>query len=304
VLYLSNSEINTYLDCPRRWYFSYYLGLKKKDDGSEQTTPLTYGTRIHEALEGWYIPDESARVNPREAIRTIYAKEEPLVASAGGDMAKYADDRKSSFFLVDYYMDKVEKEGLDYGLNYVAAEAEYSMQLDEGIIFRGKMDAVVERESDGSRLVVDHKTYKSPTQAIQVAHLDGQLLGYMLLYRENNEDRLSGAMLNIFKKVKTTRAANIIQREFVRHTELETDNYAKRLRVIANDILKLKNKLDDGYDPYSTAYPHVTVDCTWKCPFLQACGLCDDGSDIEGYLKGNYTKHDVNARYVGGTDGL
>lgn len=295
---ISNSEINTFLDCKRRWYLQYHLGLRKKSDGTEQVTALTYGTRIHSALEGWYVPDESARINPREAIRKIYADDAPIVEFAGGDMVKFREDQKSSFFLIDYYMDKVEKEGLDYGLTYVSAEQGYEVEIDEGIIFRGMMDAIVERETDGSRYIIDHKTYKAPGPEIAVAHLNTQFLGYMYLYRENNEDYLSGAIMNIFKKVKTTRAKDIIQREVIRHTQLETDNYARRLRVIGNDILKLKNLLDDGGDPSVLAYPHPTNNCSWKCPFLTACGMMDDGSYWEEFLDANYEKHDVNERYV------
>jgi len=295
---ISNSEINTFLDCKRKWYLGYHLGLKKKEDGTEQVTALTFGTRIHKVLEGWYIPDVEVRVNPREAIRKIYAEDEANVFAAGGDMDKYREDAKNSFFLIDYYMDKVEKEGFDLGLNYIAAEQSYEAQIDDEIIFRGQIDAIVERESDGARYVLDHKTYKSPGPEIQIAHLNTQFLGYMYLYRENNDDYLSGAVMNIFKKVKTTRAKDIIQREVVRHTQLETDNYVKRLRVIGNDILKLKKRLDDGDDPYTTAYPHVSNSCPWKCPFITACGLCDDGSDIEGYLNAFYVGHDVNERYA------
>lgn len=294
---ISNSEINTYLDCKRKWYLGYYLGLKKKEDGTEQVTALTYGTRIHKALEGWYIPDEAARVNPREAIRKIYAEDEANVFAAGGDMDKFHEDQKSSFFLIDYYMDKVEKEGFDLGLNYVAAEQSYEAQIDDEIIFRGQIDCIVERESDGARWNIDHKTYKSPGPEIQIAHLNTQFLGYMFLYRENNEDYLAGSIMNIFKKVKTTRAKDIIHREYIRHTQLETDNYARRLKVIGNQILKLKKKLDDGADPVFEAYPHITNQCPWRCPFLTVCGMCEDGSDWEGMLNANFESHDVNERY-------
>lgn len=294
---ISNSEINTFLDCPRRWYFQYYLGLSKKSDGSEQVTALTYGTRIHKALEGWYIPDESLRVNPREAIRKIYAEDEANVFAAGGDMDKYREDQKSSLFLIDYYMDKVEKEGFDLGLRYVASEQSYEAQIDDEIIMRGQIDCIVERESDGARWNIDHKTFKSVAPEIQIAHLNTQFLGYMFLYRENNDDYLAGSIMNIFKKVKTTRAKDIIHREYIRHTQLETDNYARRLKVIGNEILKLKNKLDDGADPTTTAYPHVTTNCSWKCPFITVCGMCDDGSDWEGMLNAHFEKYDPNARY-------
>lgn len=294
---LSNSELNTFMTCRRQWYVKYYLHLAKKSDGTEYNGALNYGTRIHKALEGWYIPDEAARVDPRQSIVTIYDEQEEIALNAGADMKKFANDRKSSIFLVEYYMKKID-EGLDDEFNYIAAEQEYKITLGKDLYFRGQIDAIVERKTDGARFVMDHKTYVSPEQNLLVAQINPQFLGYMALYRANNKDYLAGSILNIFRKVKTERTAKeIIVRETIRHNQLETDNHLKKIKVIAKEIKSLKAKLDKGDAPNIVAYPNPTTDCSWRCEFLPVCHMFDDGSYWQEFLDRHYVQYDPNARY-------
>lgn len=296
-LVLSNSEINTFLSCRRRWWLQYYLGLKKKDDGSEATGPLNYGTIIHSALEGWYVPDESKRIDPRIAIEEIYSSQEDVVLACGADMDKYEDNRKSSIFLIGEYMRRIE-DGLDDGLEYVSAEATVGVEIAEGIRLRGKLDAVVRRVDDGAEFIMDHKTSRVPEDNIRLAQINPQFLGYMAAYRASFGGYLSGTMINIFRKVKTNKTKKeIIIRETVRYNRKETDNYIRRLEVIGTEIKRVRDQLDNGEDPTLVAYPHMTNDCTWICPFFSSCHMFDDGSYWEEMLDKNYEKHDANARY-------
>lgn len=49
---VSNSEIQTFQDCRRKWYLGYYRKLKKRD--MRYTGPLALGSRVHLALEEYY----------------------------------------------------------------------------------------------------------------------------------------------------------------------------------------------------------------------------------------------------------
>jgi len=49
---ISNSEIQTFKDCRRRWWFTYYRRLQPKMEN--YTGALALGSRIHEALDQYY----------------------------------------------------------------------------------------------------------------------------------------------------------------------------------------------------------------------------------------------------------
>ena len=52
IVRLSNSELQTFKDCRRRWWLSYYRRLKPRSQ--DMTGALAFGTRIHAALDAHY----------------------------------------------------------------------------------------------------------------------------------------------------------------------------------------------------------------------------------------------------------
>jgi len=285
------------MDCKRRWFLQYYLHLAPIDRGSEATAATTYGTRIHEALEGWYVPGE--QVNPRGAIRNIYQRDRAWAIQSGSDMKKFDEQEKTSIMLVDYYMDLVEKEEFDAGWKYISAEQEYEMEIIDGVSFIGKVDAIVERELDGAHYLIDHKTLANADQAIAIAHINPQFLGYMLLHRAHNDEYLAGSVMNVIRKVKTlTRSKKpIIQREITVHSIDETNRYFDRLCIIAREMKDLRDCLDAGENPETQAYPHVSTECPWKCSYMQVCENMNDGSYWKEQLEGEFVEYDPYARY-------
>lgn len=298
---VSNSEISTFLDCRRKWYFKYYRHLQKKKFSGIEVNNLTFGTKVHTALGAWYV--SSGQEDPNKIIKSLFHEERPLVqATEDGELIKkFSEQEKMGIMLVGHYMDQVKNEGLDYGFNYISSEEEYEVDLGNDVTFIGKVDGIVEREADGGKYLLEHKTYDpaGATSHLKVAHIEPQHIGYMMLYRMNNDDYLAGTVLNIIRKLKTlTRSKSpIIQREIIRHNQVEIDNYFKRLVFISDEIKGLKDDLDSGQFDHTIAYPTPSTDCSWKCEFFSVCPYVDDGSDWEGMLKEGYEEYDPYERY-------
>ena len=68
VLTISNSEIQTYKSCKRKWYLTYYLELGLRRESQTGTGPRELGTRVHAALRAYYV--EGA--NPITVVDEIY----------------------------------------------------------------------------------------------------------------------------------------------------------------------------------------------------------------------------------------
>src|SRR6266446_6412163 len=67
---ISNSELQVWMDCHRKWYLSFYreMGTKKADDAL--TGALAFGTRIHICLDRMYTNGE----NPLEVYEELHSK--------------------------------------------------------------------------------------------------------------------------------------------------------------------------------------------------------------------------------------
>lgn len=296
---ISNSEIGTFLDCRRKYYFQYYLHLQKKTNGEGKVNNLTFGTKIHEALGAWYV--SGGQEDPNKIIKQLFIDERPMVVGYGDSdlLKKFDEQEKMGVMLIGHYMDQVLKNGLDYGFTYISSEEEMEMEILPDVNFIGKIDALMERDVDGSKFLLEHKSYASSNAAqhIKVAHIEPQHLGYMLLYRANHDDYLSGTILNIIRKLKTLNRSKdpIIIREIIRHNQVEMDNYFRRLQEIAREIKLFIERVDS--EGVKAAYPTPTTDCSWKCDFFSVCPLVDDGSDWEGMLKANFESYDPYERY-------
>lgn len=53
-LYLSPSSVNTYIDCPMKFYLAYIAGYKEESEVLEWLDEGTYGTIVHEAIQKIY----------------------------------------------------------------------------------------------------------------------------------------------------------------------------------------------------------------------------------------------------------
>jgi hypothetical protein len=67
---LSASAINTYIDCPLKFYLGNVVGLRERDDVEETIAANTFGSIFHTAIEVLYKPF-CGRMVPADAIETL-----------------------------------------------------------------------------------------------------------------------------------------------------------------------------------------------------------------------------------------
>lgn len=311
-LRLSNSEMATWRDCRRKWYLGVYHGYKPKKFDFGRPTGL--GTRVHDVLSLHYDP----RIETFDAIG--YIKE--MGRKDIEDHPSYEDDITKDVMLatimVEGYLQWLEEEGVDSDLRMVAPEAimETPMAVWQNrghkvpINLLSKIDARVEREYDGVRFSLEHKTVQSLTTPLPLLQIDSQLLTehlteYLALRsevgdEEASERRAGGVLYNMMKKVKRTASAKppFYGREEVRHNMNELRNHWTHVMSIADDILNAHADLEEGKSHQEVCYPSPGKDCTWKCDFFNVCGMFDDGiSDTEMAMNDLYVKKNHLERY-------
>lgn len=323
ILRLTNSEMALWRQDRRHWYLACYRRLRLKSQtvlvttptgGIEEkervavNTPLAIGTRVHDALAAYYVPEGEEVVDPVEWIRQSYDRDIAADPIGEADLVKEKD---LSVTMVEGYMQWLEETGADAELRVLAPETKIEVPLIDGATLLSKIDARVIRESDGARLSLEHKTVQSLNEPLPLLQTDYQLrtehLVEMLDLKNRGLDaeveRARGVLYNMLRKVKRTATAKppFYGREEVDHNVHELRNHFHHCATLAAEIIDAHRRLDEGESHHIVCPPSPTRESTWKNPFFGMYPLMDDGSDYEAAFADLYETHNPLERYDGTT---
>lgn len=312
---LSNSEVGTFLRCRRKWWLEWYRGLHPATD--ELVGPRPTGTRIHEALAGYYVPADQT---PTPPMVTLLASQDRDLAALqaqhigpeetgppAGVMDAWAKTIDLEKAMISGYVDWLAETGGDEDLEITAPEVALDVPFEAPgspwpVRLIGRLDVRGALRHSGLRVFLDHKTTDAFTRITNTAQQDRQMLHYMVLERHADEQehpRTVGALYNILRKVKRTAQAKppFYLRHPVEHNVIEVDNYERKLRAVLRDITNAHAQLDAGHDHMDVVYPNPTSDCSWQCDSFTICKLLDDGSRAEDAIAALFVVQDPLRRY-------
>jgi hypothetical protein len=292
---VSQSELRTFRDCKRRWYLTYYLGLKRSEENP--ATDANLGTRIHKALEHYYRDND----DPVHAIEMQYDAAEDEYEDNEFFFKDLKKERKLAKVMIEGYLEWVAETGVDEDIEVISAEEDLRVPGPvEGTELRAKMDLRIRRRSDGARLFLDHKTMGSFQNAQRVLHIDGQMRFYALLEKlDGRDDWTDGGLYNILRRVGRTARAKppFYVREECRYTIDDLRSEWLRVARQLQELVAVRTALDAGEDHRYVVYPSPTRDCSWKCTFFSMCPLMDDGSRWEDMANGEFIVGDPYSYY-------
>ena len=297
VVRLSNSELQTFKDCRRKWWLQYYRRLQPKY--KDVTGALALGSRIHEALDQYY----SKGVPLLEAHSNLVNAEKALLLEEFKDVSELEKEAELGHIMLDGYLQWVEENGIDAELEMVSTEEQITAPLFNGEVeLTGKLDMRVRRKLDGARMFRDFKTVGgSLSDFANLAPMNEQIMTYMLLEstKEDEENRSDGGIFTMLKKVKRTANARppFYDQIEVRHNIFTLRSFWDRIHGTIADLMKVRKALDEGESPAFHAYPRPSRDCKWKCPFFNVCTLVDDGSAAEQAISEMFEEADPYAYY-------
>jgi RecB family exonuclease len=300
---LSNSEIQTFKDCRRKWWLGYYRRLQPRT--KQFTGALALGSRIHEALDQHY----STGIDLLEAHKALVIKDMELLVADARDTHDLEAEAELGRIMLEGYLQWMEDEGIDADLEMISTEEIIQMPLFDGeVVLQGKLDMRVRRRSDGVRMFRDFKTVGgSFADFANQAQMNEQIMTYMLLesaQNKNPEERSEGGIFTMLKKVKRTANAKppFYEQIEVRHNQFTMRSFWQRIHGTISDLMSVKKGLDAGGDPNFLAYPTPGKDCKWKCQFYTICPLIDDGSAAEAAISEMYEVADPYGYYKSNTD--
>jgi CRISPR/Cas system-associated exonuclease Cas4 (RecB family) len=297
---LSNSEIQVFKDCRRKWWLNYYRRLQPRQ--KDFTGALALGSRIHEALDQYYSSD--GEIGLLDAHAALVKKDMELLVAEYRDTSDLESEAELGRIMLEGYLQWMDEEGIDSNLEKISNEEIIQMPLFDGeVVLQGKLDMRVRRKSDGVRMFRDFKTVGgSFSDFASQAQMNEQILTYMLLESAQNTEpgeRSEGGLFTMLKKVKRTAAAKppFYEQIEVRHNVFTMRSFWQRIHGTISDLMNVKKSLDAGADPNFVAYPSPNKDCKWKCQFYTICPLIDDGSAAEAAISEMYVVSDPYGYY-------
>lgn len=193
----SNSELQTWKTCRRKWWLAWYRQLQLQAQSFSDVRAT--GTRVHRALEAWYVPDGEPRVDPRTALERIVVEDwtsiTELAARRGVDdehLAALAVEFTSATNLeramIEGYVQWLAETGVDADLRVIASETPIivNVQVDvddewHDIQLIGLLDVRARRVTDDVLTYLDHKTVGDLSGPVHTLPQNEQILHYLLL---------------------------------------------------------------------------------------------------------------------------
>lgn len=294
-LIVSNSEIQDFKLCRRRWYLRYVRGLRPPE---KATGHLGLGTNVHEALGLYYSPGGSvhAALTLLESIYVEKFKEFP------NDHEKLNKEFRLANTMVEGYFQWVEEEGIDSGLQVVESEVEIetSIVLPSGIraVLLGKRDLIGMDEHE-RRFFLDFKTCQ--TLGDNLLDINEQLLTYALLEKLKNPE--SNVQYAIWRMLRKTLRTDRAKPPFYANEQIELSdrllrNFYLRLVGTLEDMARVKADLADGAEHRTACYPTTNPKCSWGCDYRVVCPMLDRDAHAEEFLSDQFEQHDPYSRYT------
>ena len=289
---ISNSEIQTFKDCRRKWWLNYYRNLKPLQQNF--TGALALGSRVHAALDDYY----SKNIPLLDAYAAHVENDRDLLRQSFRDTNELDTEAELGRIMLEGYLQWVDEDGIDAELEMISTEEIIAMPMFGGQVeLQGKLDMRVRRKADGVRLFRDFKTVGgSFAEFGSMAHMNEQILTYMILEAANSPEgeRCDGGIFTMLKKVKRTANAKppFYDQIEVRHNTFALRAFWNRLHGEVRDMMAVRKALDEGGDHHYVAYPRPSRDCKWKCNFFAVCPLFDDGSAAEHAIVELYSAGD------------
>jgi hypothetical protein len=285
---ISNSEIQTFKGCRRKWWLAYYRRLHRAE--RSYSGPLALGSRVHKALELFYNDTSTPLLTH---WHNLVVEDRALLEAEYRDDTDFNNEAELGQIMLEGYLQWNEEEGIDSDLEVISNEEMLKLpMLDGRVELLAKIDQRVRRKIDGVRLFRDWKTTANFSDITKTAHLNEQFLTYQVIEaaKKDEAERCEGALVTMLKKVKRTANAKppFFDQIEVRHNIFTLRNFWARLHGELSDMMAVRDALDAGADHQTVAYARPSRDCTWSCEFYTICPMFDDGSAVEQAIESAY----------------
>lgn len=279
---LDATKLQTYLRCPRRFFYEYVMGWRPE----VPSTHLIFGQAWHSALEYLYKTKDFSNKGVGEAFNKFLESYRSRVYE-GGDMGGKTPENvlKALIHYVSDYADDL------YKYEVLGVEIFDKVEIVDGIFMSVKLDALLQNKDTGRLIILEHKTgsYFSKLWEMQWP-LSIQIGGYINAVMRNCA--FTADMVNcLVDGAFFAKTAVTLKRLLVTLTTQEHENW---YMAITNTLFKIQS----DYAALQGAGPHTGIlypftlnptACTdyGGCPYHDLCVCVGNPLQLYADLNGN-----------------
>jgi len=268
----SSSRINTYLNCPLRFYYQYVLGLEEKEDLLDDPEARDIGTFIHNLLENTYKPfkgrkpvfDRDFREYFSRCLEESFSREFSRKMKSDSFMLKEIVTMRMNNFLDNESRRDIQE------IVCLEEESPGILKLNCGEFrFKHRIDRI-DRLEDESLLILDYKTgsadlkpaslEKIQSRGFSRASLKETVKSFQLpLYYYFIKDSYSGRDINAgFYNLKSSSITALFKKDDSLDKNLAMDVFMEGLDALIREMLDptVNFRPDDANPNYCSICPY------------------------------------------------
>lgn len=181
---LSFSRLDTFLSCPRRYYYRYCANLKEAR-AVDQAPASAYGSALHELLYEYYkVPKNADKFDIEEFNKLIFKSDLSLL------------EKHILSLQAKRYEQEIARAHFEQGWLVLACEKSLSGEFD-GVRIKGVVDRIDTR--DNEKFIVDYKSGAANNSSLQLPFYAALLLASKMV---KDESLIQGAY-HSFSKMQT-----------------------------------------------------------------------------------------------------
>lgn len=147
---VSQSKVKLWRRCHYAYHLKYVEELRRK----RKSRPLAFGTLVHQMIEA-----DANGLDPFDVIDNIDVKQMKLFASEKEEYGDILND--VSVIMGEYFDHWADNSSMEYvEIGGKRAEHSFEIELQPGILWVGKIDAIGYSPDQDLRWLVEHKTFK------------------------------------------------------------------------------------------------------------------------------------------------
>jgi RecB family exonuclease len=271
---MDSSKIKEFLTCPRKFFYSYMLGLRSLSTNQH----FVFGSALHLALEHLY----KNRLNPDElpAAMKIFMDEYRTEISEEEEHQYAPKTPEFAYLALDGYL-KVYSNSDIATYDVVATEVPIEIEIHPEMPTKltGVLDLVLRSKRDGKIWFLDHKTGQRNSMQWEVSYMQSvQMLNYLAgglqLY---GEDQVGGMIVNgiFLTKTGTGDPVKGYRRVWIKYDKRGMLAHLTNMNYIIdqyrNHVEILSKEKKDN--PYMISFPRNPESCTHYgiCPLFDTC---------------------------------
>jgi RecB family exonuclease len=265
---IRQSAIQSFLNCPRRFYYEYVLGIEPDYPNRQRPwATVDTGTLFHEMIGAHYLGADPVLAADAYITEQGFHALDPEVAKA----------RELVEVMVYGHIDDIAQDGADVGETTVGVEVPVTGTVKDvngwTVNIHGRVDRLIETD-DGIKIIDDWKTVGPLGSSL--GHIQ-QLGRYAMMLRQEQGWRADRVRTTQVRKVKRTKPGPYYARPWVPLNEDAYKSHAQQLRAVLTGIV---DKVTASVDVEDYVF-NVTTECDWKCRVQDICLAHQYGDDPE-----------------------